>query len=36
MIKTEELDDLMKQFNPILSVSMIIVILNLGSPLDYH
>lgn len=36
MVKTEELSDLMKQFSPILSVSMIIVILNPGSPLDYH
>ena len=26
----------MKQFNPVISGSMIIVILNLGSPLDYH
>ena len=26
----------MKAFNPILGVAMIVVILNLGAPLDYH
>ena len=26
----------MKMFNPLLSLSMVVVILNLGAPLDYH
>lgn len=36
MIEEQQLDQLMKNFNPILTVSMIAVILNLGAPLDYH
>lgn len=36
MISEERLDQLMNSFNPILSVAMIIVILNLAAPLDYH
>lgn len=36
MLNQDELTTLVKKFNPILSVSMILVILNLGAPLDYH
>lgn len=36
MISEQQLQQLMKDFNPILNVSMIIVIMNLGVPLDYH
>lgn len=36
MITEEKLNQLMKDFNPILSISMVVVILNLGAPLDYH
>ncbi len=36
MISEERLNQLMNSFNPILSVAMIIVILNLAAPLDYH
>ena len=36
IIDEEQLRILMKMFNPILGFSMIVVILNLGAPLDYH
>lgn len=36
MISEKRLEQIMKSFNPILGVAMIIVILNLGAPLDYH
>ncbi|MGX8833810.1 cation:proton antiporter [Amedibacillus sp. YH-ame6] len=36
MISGERLDQIMEAFNPFLGFSMIIVILNLGAPLDYH
>lgn len=36
MITEDRLEKIMHDFNPILGVSMIIVILNLGAPLDYH
>ncbi|MGN1340982.1 MAG: cation:proton antiporter [Oscillospiraceae bacterium] len=36
MITDEQLKRLMTDFNPILAIAMIIVILNLGAPLDYH
>ena len=36
MISQERLEQIMKAFNPILGFSMIVVILNLGAPLDYH
>lgn len=36
MMPEERLGQIMKAFNPILGVSMIMVILNLGAPLDYH
>lgn len=36
MISEERLDQIMNSFNPILGISMIVVILNLGTPLDYH
>lgn len=36
MISEERLEQIMHDFNPILGISMIIVILNLGTPLDYH
>lgn len=36
MIPEERLEQIMKAFSPILGISMIVVILNLGAPLDYH
>lgn len=36
MLEEEQLTTLMKDFNPLLAVSIIMVILNLGAPLDYH
>ena len=36
IVSEERLEQIMSNFNPILGVSMIIVILNLGAPLDYH
>ncbi|WP_027633725.1 cation:proton antiporter [Clostridium hydrogeniformans] len=36
MISEERLNEIMSGFNPVLGISMIIVILNLGTPLDYH
>ncbi len=36
MVSEERLLEIMNGFNPILEVSMITVILNLGAPLDYH
>lgn len=36
MISEERLNQIMHSFNPILGISMIVVILNLGTPLDYH
>ncbi|WMM24937.1 cation:proton antiporter [Tissierella sp. MB52-C2] len=36
MVSEERLEQIMNSFNPILGLSMIIVILNLGAPLDYH
>lgn len=36
MISSERLESLLKGFNPILGFGLIIVILNLGAPLDYH
>ena len=36
MVSEERLEQIMQVFNPFLGVAMIIVILNLGSPLDYH
>lgn len=36
MISEKRLTQIMHAFNPILGISMIIVILNLGAPLDYH
>ena len=36
MVPEQRLEQIMKGFNPILGISMIIVILNLGAPLDYH
>lgn len=36
MITEERLSQIMNDFNHILNISMIIVILNLGAPLDYH
>lgn len=36
MISEISLVHIMSDFNPILSISMIMVILNLGAPLDYH
>lgn len=36
MIPQKRLEQIMKDFNPVLGVAMIVVILNLGAPLDYH
>lgn len=36
IISEERLAQLMGAFNPVLSISMVVVILNLGAPLDYH
>lgn len=36
MVTEERLEKIIADFNPILGVSMIVVILNLGAPLDYH
>lgn len=36
MMMEERLEQIMDVFNPFLGVAMIIVILNLGAPLDYH
>ena len=36
IVPEDRLVEIVADFNPILSVSMIIVILNLGAPLDYH
>ena len=36
MISEARLEQLMHSFNPILGIAMIVVILNLGAPLDYH
>ena len=36
MVSEERLEQIMQGFNPVLGVAMIIVILNLGAPLDYH
>lgn len=36
MISEKRLEQIMRGFNPILGIAMIVVILNLGAPLDYH
>lgn len=36
LVTEEKLTQITKDFNPILGIAMIIVILNLGVPLDYH
>lgn len=36
MVSEERLSEIMNAFNPILKLSLMIVILNLGAPLDYH
>ncbi|MEG0805963.1 MAG: cation:proton antiporter [Clostridium sp.] len=36
LISDERLEQIVTYFNPILGISMILVILNLGAPLDYH
>ncbi|MEO2507896.1 cation:proton antiporter [Clostridium paraputrificum] len=36
MISEKPLEQIMNNFNPILGFSMIVVILNLGAPLNYH
>lgn len=36
MVTEEQLNGMMKVMNPIIGFSMIVVILNLGAPLDYH
>lgn len=36
MVTEERLQNIISDFNPFLAVSMIVVVLNLGAPLDYH
>lgn len=36
MVSEERLEQIMDSFHPVLGVAMLIVILNLGAPLDYH
>lgn len=36
MVSESRLQEIMRSFNLVLGISMIIVILNLGAPLDYH
>lgn len=36
MVSEKRLEQIMHGFNPVLGVAMIVVILNLGAPLDYH
>ncbi len=36
LVTEERLEQIVREFNPFLSGSMVIVILNLGAPLDYH
>ena len=36
MVSEDRLEQIMSGFNPILGVSMVIVIINLGAPLDYR
>ena len=36
MIPKEKLDGVMRVMNPVISFSLILLILNLGAPLDYH
>ncbi|MDR7855557.1 cation:proton antiporter [Tissierella sp.] len=36
IVSEERLSQIMNAFSPILGISMLIVILNLGAPLDYH
>lgn len=36
MVSEERLNQIMDAFNPMLGFSMVVVILNLGAPLDYH
>lgn len=36
MVPEEQLGEIMKAMNPVIGVSLIVVILNLGAPLDYH
>lgn len=36
MVTEERLERIIQDFNPFLGIAMIIVILNLGAPLDYH
>jgi len=36
LVNEERLEQIVNDFNPLLGVSMVIVILNLGAPLDYH
>jgi len=36
IVSDERLEEIEKLFNPLLGFSMVVVILNLGAPLDYH
>ena len=36
MVSQEWLDQIMDNFSPVLGIGMLVVILNLGAPLDYH
>ena len=36
MLPEEKLDELVNRFHPILAVSLLAAIVDLGAPLDYH
>lgn len=36
MISEKQLAEIMKVMDPVIGISLIIAILNLGAPLDYH
>ncbi|WP_195269624.1 cation:proton antiporter [Eubacterium sp. 1001713B170207_170306_E7] len=36
MVSPQRLEEILSSFNPVLGAAMILVILNLGAPLDYH
>lgn len=36
MVSAQQLEDIMKVMNPVIGVALIVLILNLGAPLDYH
>lgn len=36
MMEEEQLNGVMKVYNPVIGLALIVAILNLGAPLDYH